>query len=500
MRPIFATIASKIAPTIVASFAALVCCLPVLSNSAKAATRLVYISNLPDIDSRPGLAEVAGLLASLRAAGDEVYLLHGGDSLAPSTLAAFDRGAHMIALLNSLNPVAMGVAKREFAFGEDELTLRAYEAAFPMLSNNLLDPETGMSLEGLVESSSFTSGSQSVCITAAVSLEVHDSYLPDRVQTRDPIDATRASATRLRSSGCDVVIALFGAVEERQRALLAEGLVDLVIGAESHIETAVHNGAGTWVWLRTTDTVAVVIDIGAGDECVVCKVDFRELDAVEEDAELRDALDVYRDKLAATLDLPVGRTLTSLDTRRDVLRTRENAFGNLVADALRSSLGADVAIINAGGIRGNRIYPADSMLTRGDLQKELPFRNRVTLLELTGSQLRDALENGLAGYQLETGGFPQLSGMALRFDPERPVGERVIEVRVAGEALVEGANYRLATVEFLARGGDGYSALTRARPLRSSINALLWDTVRGYIDAKESVAPTVEGRLINVLE
>ena len=487
-------------PSIATIMALALGCFILAPGSASAATRLVYVSNLPDIDAQPGLAEVAGLLTSLREGGDDVYLLHGGDSLAPSTLAAFDRGAHMIALLNAMNPVAMGVAKREFAFGEDELTLRSYEAAFPMLSNNLVDPETGMNLEGLTDSSSFTSGEQTLCVTAAVSREVHDSYLPDRVQTLDPVDATRSTAERLRSTGCDLIIALFGAVDERQRELLVEGQVDLVIGAESHVDTALHNGAGTWIWLRATDPVAVVIDIGTGETCTVCNVDFRALESVDEDPELRVALDSYRDKLAATLALPVGRTLTGLDTRRSAVRLRENAFGNLVADALRSSLGADVAIMNAGGIRGNRVYPADSMLTRGDLQKELPFRNRVTLLELSGSQLREALEDGLAGYEMETGAFPQLSGMALRFDPERPVGDRVIDVSIEGEALIDDASYRLATVEFLARGGDGYDTLKQARPLRASINTLLWETVRGYIDAQETVAPIVEGRLVNVQE
>ncbi len=462
---------------------------------------LLYVSNLPDIDAKPGLAEVAGLLSSLRREGRQVLLLHGGDSLAPSTLSAFDRGAHMIALLNDFDLVAMAAAKREFAFGEDELTLRSHEAGFPLLSNNVHDPISGAGLEGLTDRAEVLVGDRLLCVTASVSQELQATYMPRRVEALDPVASTRSTAAALRDDGCDIVVAMFGSVESQQESLVQEGLVDLIISAESHSQQRIEETPrGTWVTLRPTVPTAVLAEIAVdGDApCGVCATELIPLDTAPVDPDFQASLDTHRAKLADILTTPVGITDTPLDTRRGTVRTREAAFGNLVADALRDVIGADIALINSGGIRGNRQYAPQSILTRGDIQSELPFRNRVVRLELTGAQLWAALENGLAGYDDQTGAFPQVSGMTVRFDPANPIGRRVLEVRIANRALEEDRLYSLATLDFLARGGDGYEALTGTTQLRSSLNALLWESVRSYISSREHVAPGVDGRLINV--
>lgn len=470
-------------------------------SAEHASVSLLYVSNLPDIDAKPGLAEVAGLLSSLRSDGRQVLLLHGGDSLAPSTLAAFDRGAHMIALLNDIDLLAMAAAKREFAFGEDELTLRSYEAGFPLLSNNIHDPVSGAGLEGLTDRAEVLIGDRRLCVTAAVSQELQAAYMPRRVEALDPIGSTRNTAVALRDDGCDIIVAMFGSVEPTQKSLAEEGLVDLIISAESHsLQRVDKTPRGTWVTLRPTEPTAVLAEIAIDGEapCGVCATELIPLKSAPVDLDFQARLDTYRAKLADILTTPVGITDTPLDTRRGTVRTREAAFGNLVADALRDVIGADIALINSGGIRGNRQYASKSPLTRGDIQSELPFRNRVVRLELTGARLRAALENGLAGYDDQTGAFPQVSGMTVRFDPANPIGQRVLEVRVADRILEEDRLYSLATLDFLARGGDGYEALAGATQLRSSLNALLWESVRSYISGRGHVAPRVDGRLINV--
>ena len=70
-----------------------------------------------------------------------------------------------------------------------------------------------------------------------------------------------------------------------------------------------------------------------------------------------------------------------LDTPHRALRTQETAIGNLFADAIRASTGADVAIVNGGGIRGNKQYPAGQKLTRRDVLIELPFGNVTVMVE-----------------------------------------------------------------------------------------------------------------------
>jgi 5'-nucleotidase / UDP-sugar diphosphatase len=72
------------------------------------------------------------------------------------------------------------------------------------------------------------------------------------------------------------------------------------------------------------------------------------------------------------------------------------AIGNLIADAAREAVKADIAIVNGGGIRGNKEYPAGTEITRRDVLSELPFGNRTVKLEVTGEMVLAALENGVS--------------------------------------------------------------------------------------------------------
>ena len=143
------------------------------------------------------------------------------------------------------------------------------------------------------------------------------------------------------------------------------------------------------------------------------------------------------------------------------MRTRETSFGDLLADALRAATGADVALTNGGGIRGDATYPAGTEITRKDILTELPFGNVTVLAEVAGTDLLAALENGVSQVEDTAGRFPQVSGLGFTYDPSRPPGARIVEVAVGGSPLNPGRTYRLATNDYLLGGGDGYASLTR---------------------------------------
>ena len=195
--------------------------------------------------------------------------------------------------------------------------------------------------------------------------------------------------------------------------------------------------------------------------------------------------------------MTVGTTAVELDSRRATVRLKESAIGNLIADAIREYTHADVALTNGGGIRGDRTYPAGTTLTRKDVLTELPFGNVVVLLEITGADLRAALEEGVSAVEDVAGRFPHVSGLHFVFDPKRPKGSRVLEVTVGGKPLDPGATYKLATNEYLMAGGDGYASLKRARPIvDASGGALMASVVIDYVAARGTVSPAVEGRIV----
>jgi 2',3'-cyclic-nucleotide 2'-phosphodiesterase (5'-nucleotidase family) len=231
---------------------------------------------------------------------------------------------------------------------------------------------------------------------------------------------------------------------------------------------------------------------------VVWSPSFRTLDsaAYQPDPEAKALTDAFEARLARELDVAIGRTSAPLDSRRAVVRGQEAAIGNLIADAIRVAVDADLAIVNGGGIRGDRQYPAGQVLTRRDILTELPFGNKTVKLALTGAQVLEALENGFSQMEQGAGRFPQISGMRVVVDPSRPAGQRVVEVLVGGAPLDPTRIYTVATNDFLARGGDGYSVLARGKQLIDPAAALLMASqVIDYVAQRSEVAPTVEGRI-----
>jgi 2',3'-cyclic-nucleotide 2'-phosphodiesterase (5'-nucleotidase family) len=205
----------------------------------------------------------------------------------------------------------------------------------------------------------------------------------------------------------------------------------------------------------------------------------------------------YEAELSREMDVAIGTTAVELDSRNATVRTREAAIGNLLADAMRAAVKADVAITNGGGIRAGRVYPPGSKLTRRDVLAELPFSNRVVLLQMTGAEIRRAIENGLAQLPDATGRFPQVSGLRVEAEVRRPAGSRVIAIRVGDAPLDEAKTYRLATNDFLSRGGDGYSMFADAkRVLSDNDSPLLANEVMVYIRKLGTVKTSVEGRVV----
>ena len=171
-------------------------------------------------------------------------------------------------------------------------------------------------------------------------------------------------------------------------------------------------------------------------------------------------------------------------------------MGDLVADALKAQTGADVAITNGGGIRADALHPAGTALTRRDIFAELPFGNVGVMVAMSGADLLATLENGVAKVEEKAGRFPQLSGLTMVYDPKAPAGRRVTEALVGGKPLDPAATYRVATNDFMAKGGDGYAAFPRAGMLVDASGAVLLATiVMNYVEAKKTIAPAVEGRI-----
>jgi len=248
----------------------------------------------------------------------------------------------------------------------------------------------------------------------------------------------------------------------------------------------------------TAIDIAVSVIEKRGKRRVSWHPNFRIMDTANTtpDPETMDKIKGYENTLSKELDIPVGKSTNELDSRKASVRTGETAIGNLIADAMRIAVGADIAITNGGGIRGNKVYAPGSELTRRDILTELPFGNKTLLLEIDAKMLKAALENGVGQVENSQGRFPHISGMSFEYDPSAKPGERVTKIMVGGKPLDMSAKLKMATNDYMARGGDGYKVFRNAKILLGDLDGkLMANDVMAYIRKAGSVDAKVEGRI-----
>ncbi|MGE4221413.1 MAG: bifunctional UDP-sugar hydrolase/5'-nucleotidase [Alphaproteobacteria bacterium] len=457
-------------------------------------------------DGRGGIAEFATLLKRERQAAPLSITTLGGDIASPSVLSALTKGAHMIALYQALGTDAAVLGNHEFDFGPEAAAARVKESGFPWLGANVLDRDgkvaIGARATHIVERGGIRIGLFGLLTadTAIVSGPGPDIRFAPFLDT-----ATRMVAD-LRAQGADIVVALTHQdfADDRRIAREVPG-IDLILGGHDHnamdvIENGVliHKSGQNAEYLGIVELTVDRRQAADGRKSVAVTPSWRAVPVtgVEPDPLLMGMVRLNDALLDQQLSHVVGIAKTDLDGRQTTVRSRESNLGNAIADAMRAHHAADAALMNGGGIRSDRLYPAGTPITRKDVVTQLPFANLVVLLEVTGADLRAALENGVSQVEHDAGRFPQVSGLSFDFDPAKAPGSRIGTVLVGGKPLDPDGRYRLATNDYMARGGDGYASLASARRLVDATGARLLATVAmDYMAALPTIEPRVEGRI-----
>jgi 2',3'-cyclic-nucleotide 2'-phosphodiesterase (5'-nucleotidase family) len=203
----------------------------------------------------------------------------------------------------------------------------------------------------------------------------------------------------------------------------------------------------------------------------------------------------YEARLGSELDTIVGVTRVPLDAVSVRLRSSERNVGNLVADALRADAGADIALVNSGSIRGDRIYAAGP-ITRRTIVSLHPLGNVICTVRVPGRVVLAALRNGVSKFPAAAGAFPQVSGLTFAIDPNAPADARVVDVRVNGTPLDPEKRYRVAIPDYIFKGGDGYTMFPGGDVLVApEAGDLIVSALEKFIATRHEIAPAVEGRI-----
>ena len=402
------------------------------ARAAADAITLLHCNDVYEIaaaEGRGGFAPFMTLLRAERAKHPNTITTFGGDLLSPSILSGLSKGAQMIELTNAVGVEVAVLGNHEFDFGPAVAAERVAASRYPWLGTNVLTPE-GRQAVGSVDLWLKEVGGCKLGFFGLLTPETATLSQPGRdIRFAPPGATAEAAVKRLKEMGADIVVALTHQNLADDRALAASVAgIDIVLGGHDHDPITIYEG-GTLILKAGYDLhYLAAIDLTVervmqkGREIVVWRPAWRYLATagVAPDPEIEAVVARWNATLDKELGEPVGSTRVELDTRRSTVRTGESNFGALLTDALRSATGADVALTNGGGIRGDRTYPAGTVLTRKDILTELPFGNVTVLAAVTGADLLAALENGVSQVQDGAGRFPQVSGHALHLRSHPP--------------------------------------------------------------------------------
>ncbi|MCX4730604.1 bifunctional UDP-sugar hydrolase/5'-nucleotidase [Streptomyces sp. NBC_01363] len=178
----------------------------------------------------------------------------------------------------------------------------------------------------------------------------------------------------------------------------------------------------------------------------------------------------------------------------------EKPLGDVIADAQLEGLapadkgGAVVALMNPGGIRADLVYASpdgksDGVVTYGESFTVQPFTNMMNVVDLTGAQLVETLQQQVSGSNEASPKILQVSkGLTYTLDMTKTGAARVVTdtIKLNGEAIDPAKSYRVAINEFLAGGGDGFAALGQGTNKLVGPSDL--DVFNAYLAAHSSAA------------
>jgi 2',3'-cyclic-nucleotide 2'-phosphodiesterase (5'-nucleotidase family) len=476
---------------------------------ASAKVTFLHTNDVYEIAPIKGWGGFAGLVTALkkeRAAAQYSITTFGGDLISPSLMSGLTKGTQMIELQNAVGVDLAVLGNHEFDFGPDVAVARMKESKFPWLAANVLGPD-GKPFNGNPATALREIGGFKIGFVGLLTPETQSLSSPGKDVAFAPVVDTGASAAKaLRAQGAEVVVALthLTIAEDRELARKVKD-IDVILGGHDHDPITFLEGGKLIHKAGHDNEFLAVVELSLKREQTKDgpKVTFvpawRMVPIVgfAPDPDTAALVKKHTDKLDAELNVKIGVATTALDSRRNEVRGKENAIGNLLADVIREAVGADIGIVNGGGIRGDRQYDAGHELTRRDILTELPFGNVTMLIELKGSDLLSALEHAVGRVAELQGRFLSVSGLAFAYDPKAEAGKRVQQITVQGQPLDSAKVYRVAANDYIVGGGDGFADLKKGKVLIDASGAkLMASQIIDYVSAKGTVSPQIEGRIL----
>ena len=481
-----------------------------------------------------GDAKAAAVIEEERSKVENTIVVDAGDAFQGLPISNSTKGEDRANIMNQVGYDAMAVGNHEFDFGMDQAIKYKETLNFPLLSaNTYVNGARVFEASTIVDKTPTVVGDEFVVIgvtTPETAIKTHPKNI-EGVTFADPItevnkviDEVEARALADNRVYNNYIILAHLGVDattpvEWRGSTLAEALSQnsklagkrvIVIDGHSHtVQSATYGDNVTYnqtgSYLNNIGKVTLKSEQLLGEASLISAADTA---SVTPDALITELVNEIKVKYEAeNAQVVIENNLVELNGERSNVRVRETNLGNAVTDAIYAygqtgfSNKTSLAVTNGGGLRAT--IAKDQPVTKGDIIAVLPFGNIISQITVTGQQIQDMFtkslssalqtdketgkflldENGAPLFEA-SGGFLQISGATVFYDPTFPVKERVLLIGILNPETGEyddldlEKTYYLATNDFLAAGGDGYTMLGGAREEGPSMDSVFADYLK----------------------
>ncbi len=467
-----------------------------------------------------GVARIKTAIDGLKRSSINPIILDAGDVFTGTIYGMVYKGLADLAYMEAFGVQAQTIGNHEFDNGTTQLADYIKGASFPVVSANI-DAEADEKLKGLVKPSTVIEvRGQKVGIVGVTTPETPITSSPgDKVKFLDPLSSVQKAVDALRAQGINKIILLshLGYSEDLKLAPKLRG-VGVIVGGHSHTPLGSYEGNGL---PATEGAYPSVLKDADGRTILITQVwewgkfyGSLQLSFNNDGVPVRwkgtviPVTETFKadSRLAATLrafSVPVdgfrknivGEAKVRLNGDRADVRKRETNLSNIIADAnlwKTQKYGTTISLQNGGGVRASI---EAGPITVGQIIDVQPFGNTLFVMDLSGAEIKAALENGVSQWEQGAGRFMHVSGIKYSFDMAKPAGSRIVSVEVGGKPIDEAATFKIVTNNFVASGGDGFTVLKNAKGTRIDTYLPDYQVMQEYFQDKKVLDAKVEGRI-----
>ena len=383
-----------------------------------------------------GYAKLGALKHEMQAQTPYVAVVSAGDFVQGAVLGSITKGESIIQIMNAVGYDAVVIGNHEFDYGVpqmkhlmEELKADVVCCNLSDINGNMLFPAYTIKQYGDVKVA-FVGAATPTTFTSSTPTFFEDDKgnIMYSFHADDSFKLIERAAKEARKAGADYVVVLshLGDDTEIDRSpdmIRATSGIDVVLDGHAHhiLNKRINNSKGDPVILASTGTAFQrlgKLTINTNSELSVELIDAAKFEA--KDPAVEEVIESINKQLEDRINAVVGYTdvaLTMLKFNEREVRRGETNLADFLTDAFRAETGADVAIMNGGGIR-NQIDKGE--ITFGEVYSVMPFNNTICVIECTGQQLLDALELGVSLEPEENGSFMQVSGLRYSYTTSIP--------------------------------------------------------------------------------